>query len=64
MPHVELDLQPLRQVCRVDGDEIYSLREQVGINKRIMVFNPEGDKKKWLQVLISRPFLDATDCLR
>ncbi|EKX50472.1 hypothetical protein GUITHDRAFT_66830, partial [Guillardia theta CCMP2712] len=23
--------------------------KQVGINKRIMVFNPEGDKKKWLQ---------------
>jgi len=22
---------------------------QVGINKRIMVFNPEGDKKKWLK---------------
>jgi len=24
--------------------------EQVGINKRIMVFNPEGDKRKWLAV--------------
>lgn len=36
---------------------------QVGINKRIMVFNPEGDKKKWLSEvsLINPKIVDKSE---
>jgi peptide deformylase len=36
---------------------------QVGINKRLMVFNPEGDPKKWLKevALINPRIVDVSE---
>jgi peptide deformylase len=36
---------------------------QVGINKRLMVFNPDGDSVKWINemVLVNPQIIDASD---
>jgi len=62
----------LKQTCKELFMVMYACKgvglaaPQVGINKKIMVFNPEGDKKKWLkEVTLVNPVIvaqsEATD---